>query len=305
MLTKFWETVGAKLAERWAAVAVPTLLFWTGGLLAMVRGGGADSVQQAAAWLNQQTGVVQTAALVAALAVAAASGLLVQQLTLPVLRVLEGYWPRWSTPLRRRLIRRWSARRESLQQAWDKLAAKVHETSASAEDRRNYVRLDQELRRYPADSDRLMPTWVGNILRASESRPLDKYGLDAVKCWPHLWLLLPDETRQELIAARKALDTAATALLWGPLFLVWTPWTLWSIPVGLAVAAAAQLWWVPDRAQVFGDLVEAAFDLHRSALYTALRWPLPSDPRAERGIGAQLTEYLWRGSDTSSPKFTS
>jgi len=44
----------------------------------------------------------------------------------------------------------------------------------------------------PAESDRHMPTKLGNILRAAELRSKDKYGLDAVICWPRLWLLLPD-----------------------------------------------------------------------------------------------------------------
>jgi hypothetical protein len=56
--------------------------------------------------------------------------------------------------------------------------------------------------------------------------------------------------------------------------------------------------------EVFADLVEATVELHRLALYVALRWPLPSDPAEEHELGALLTEYLWRGSDATVPKFT-
>jgi hypothetical protein len=32
MLTTFWQTVGSKLADRWASVSVLALIFWLGGL---------------------------------------------------------------------------------------------------------------------------------------------------------------------------------------------------------------------------------------------------------------------------------
>lgn len=149
-----------------------------------------------------------------------------------------------------------------------------------------------------------MPTALGNTLRAAESHPVDKYGLDGVSVWPHLWLVLPDATRQELMTARAALDSAARACVWGLLFVAFTPWTPLAAPTGLVVAACAAYWWAPAAAQVFADLVEAAFDLHRTALYQQLRWPLPANPQDERAEGQHLTMYLWRGLDSSSPTFT-
>jgi hypothetical protein len=61
---------------------------------------------------------------------------------------------------------------------------------------------------------------------------------------------------------------------------------------------------LPGRAQLFGDLIEAAYDLHRTALYHRLRWPLPADPEQEHSHGQQLTAYLWRGSHAPAPTFT-
>jgi hypothetical protein len=306
MLTKFWEGIGAKLADRWAAVATPALLFWVGGLLAFLWGhGGPNGLERPVAWVLGQSGVVQAALLVAVLVGVAGSGVVVQRLTLPVLRFLEGYWPGWLAPVRRRLVARQTVRLGKLEDTWGKLAARIEEGSASAEALDAYNRLDGRLHHAPAVRERVMPTRVGNVLRAVESRPFDKYGLDAVKCWPRLWLVLPDAVRQELTSARASLDAAAAACLWGLLFLVWAIWTPLAIPVGLAVTLAAYFVWVPDRAEVFADLLEAAFDLYRPALYAALRWPLPSDPADERKSGTLLTEYLWRGSDTTTPKFTS
>jgi hypothetical protein len=51
-----------------------------------------------------------------------------------------------------------------------------------------------------------MPTRFGDILRAAEFRPRDKYGLDTTVCWYPLWLLLPAEVKQEISQARLELD---------------------------------------------------------------------------------------------------
>ncbi len=305
MLSRFFDSVSAKLADRLTAEAAPALLFWVGGLLAYLLGhGGVKALHRPVSWFTGQSGVVQAVLLGAALAGIAGSGAVIQRLTLPVLRAMEGYWPSWLDFLRGPLIRPRAAQLDKLASTWGKLAAKVDGEEATADDRARYNRLDQRLRHMPSVPGRLMPTRVGNVLRAAESRPYDKYGLDAVKCWPQFWLTLTDRARDELAASRASLDSAGAACLWGILFLVWGTMTPWAIPVGLAVACAAYFFWVPDRAEVFGDLMEAAFDLYRPGLYEALRWPLPADPAEERRSGILLTEYLWRGLDGTAPTFT-
>src|SRR5262249_9746917 len=148
---------------------------------------------------------------------------------------------------------------------------------------------------------KLMPTRLGNILRAAEGQPGDKYGLDAVICWPRLWLILPGDVREELVRARIRLDSAVSACNWAVLFVIFTPWLPWAPAAGAAFAVAGYYVWVLDRSRLFGDLIDATFDLHRHALYQALRWPLPANPAAERRAGRALTDYLWRGSDAEEP----
>ena len=123
---------------------------------------------------------------------------------------------------------------------------------------------------------------------------MDKYGLDTVALWPRLWPALPETTRADLLAARTGLDNAVTAAIWGVLFCAFTPFTPLAIPVGLAVALIAVVTVIPARAQAFGDLVEAAYDQHRTVLYQQLRWPLPANPQQERACGQRLTSYLLR-----------
>ena len=305
MLTEFWKAVGGKLADRFAAVAVPALVFWLGGLAAWtVHRGSLAAVTRQLGWLDRQGAGVQVTVLVTVLLAVAGSGVVVGELATPVLRLLEGYWPRWADPLRLRLARRLAERAAAEAPAWQKAYERVQPPAdPTAEDLAVYARLERRRRRRPSSPGYFLPTPIGNILRAAERRPFDKYGLDAVVVWPRLWPALPQTLRSDLLAARTSLDRAAIAGVWGVLFCAFAPLTFWAIPIGLGVAAAAVAVVVPGRAQVFGELMEAAYDQYRTALYTQLRWPLPANPHQERAEGHRLTSYLWRGSDDMSPAF--
>jgi hypothetical protein len=152
------------------------------------------------------------------------------------------------------------------------------------------------LRRIPEDASLRLPSRLGNILRAAERRPTDKYGLDAVGCWTALWLVLPAETRTEIAQCRTALDNAVRLWLWGALFVVWTPWTWWALALAVAVPLVAYYASLLATAEVFGNLVGVAFDLHRTALYRSLRIALPVSPTQERAVtGPRVTNALTGG----------
>jgi hypothetical protein len=238
------------------------------------------------------------------LVLVAVSAIVVQRLTTPVLRLVEGYWPPWLDGLTDRRRRRAARRRAADNQAWQRLQGQTDQKEPTAKQRADLARLEHRRRHRPVLDSELVPTRVGNILRAAETRPCHRYGLDAVVIWPRLWLMLPEPTRQELTSVRGSLDASVAAAIWGIGFVAFTPWAWWAAPAGFTVAAAAVLWWVPARAEVFADLVEAAYDLHRSALYRQLRWPLPATPADEHHTGSALTGYLVRGSDQPHPEFT-
>jgi hypothetical protein len=306
MLGELWKPASAKLADRFVAASAPALVFWLGGLLAwLYHEGDTTRIEAATDWLNKQSGPVQVAALVAVLAAVAGSAIVVQRLTFPALRLLEGYWPRSLAPLRRRLVARERKRVERDDEDWQALLPSVlpDRSRADADTLATFARLDQARNRRPASPNRLMPTRTGNMLRAAEDRAYERYGLDAVAVWPRLWLVLPDVARDELTAARTALNSAVAAALWGLLFCAFAPWTMLAVPVGLCVAVLAVKGWIPRRAQAFGELVDSAFDLYRPALYKALRWPLAATPQQERAQGEALASYLWRGSDDTKPIF--
>jgi hypothetical protein len=307
MLGKFWEAIGSKLADRYAAVTAPAIVFWIGGALAWAyHHGSLSHLSTLTRWLDKQSSVTQLAVIIAVLAAIAASGLIIDRLTTPVLRLLEGYWPPWLGRLRRWMLSRVNAKATADDNTWKALSQLVFSGTAAvtAEKLSEFAKLDQRRRRRPDDPKRYMPTRIGNILRSAETKPYDKYGLDAVVVWPRLWLLLPDATRDELVAARAALDSSVAATVWGVLFCGFAIWTVLAIPLGLVVAVSAVAVWTPGRAETFADLVESAYDLYRTDLYKQLRWPPPTNPAQEHVQGQLLTSYLWRGSDDPGPSFT-
>jgi hypothetical protein len=302
MPTKFLEGLGSKLVEQWAAtVLTPAFGFWLGGLITWMQKFGWADWQQ---WFTQLAEPLQIAVLITSLLLVAASAFAIQRFDLLVLRWFEGYWPTWMNPLRHWLLTRQQQHVQRLDQRWQALTAQRDQTGRlTAVELDELVAIDWQLRQVPADPARLMPTRLGNLLRAAESHPTTKYGLDAIICWPRLWLVLPDAVKKELQETRADLNTAARVWLWGVLFAVWSMWAWWPLPIALFVALFAHHWML-NAAATYGDLLESTFDLHRWELYKALHWPLPTNPSQERELGRQLTEYLWRGSDRNHPEFT-
>lgn len=247
------------------------------------------------------TGNRQIAFILAAILVVTISGLIVKSVRFNVLRLAEGYWPlgRFTTWMTNRMVAKYDRlkdRRASLapnKKAFDGL---------TIEDRRRYSELDRQLQAFwPSRS--FLPTRLGNVMRAAENRPGERYGLDAIVLWPRLWLLIPDSSRSELATARGALDEASGFLLWAVLSLGLIWWSWWALPIGIVVAFASYQAMI-RTAGTFGELLTATFDVHRELLYKSLRWPLPEDPSAEKESGLAITQYLWRGSSRTTPKFT-
>lgn len=295
MSAKFLESFGGKLAEQWVAnLLTPAFIFWAGGAATGLQRFG---WQTTTTWFKQQPEPLQIPLLIGGLCLIAASAFVVQRFDLPVLRFLEGYWHPWLRPLRRWFIIREAKRSQQISDRWQTLA-QINPAQLSAEQRDELIQLDWQQLHLPLPSQ-LMPTRLGNILRAAEQRPLEKYGLDAIVCWSRLWLLLPEAVKKDLQEARADLNTAARVWLWSLLFCGWTflGWSLWATwPLLLGVLSAWFAYgWAIAAARTYGELIEAAFDLHRHLLYQSLRWNLPPDPEVERRVGAELTRYLWRG----------
>lgn len=340
MLTSFWSGLGGALAKQWAAkVLAPAFVFWVSGLALVwwhehhggvaARGWEAE-IQRSTAPIGQLPGVVQGASVVAGLLLVAASAQLVERLTLPVLAALSGDWPWW---LRRRKPGRRRRARGRLVQRRDRLSilqrrgeltvseyaelrdldtqpaqnaerrselAKRRDSGFSQREAASLAQARNVLHYTPSSDAAATPTRLGDVLKTSEARAGQRYGLDTAATWTPLWLVLPEETRKELVQARERLENALHVWIWAALFAVWTPWAHWALGVAGVVPLLVYYASLLPSARLCGDLVAAAYDLHRMQLYDHLHLSRPTSPADERRLGKVVTDLLYGGLDDQS-----
>jgi hypothetical protein len=339
MNSKILDSFGSKIGEQWVAnLLTPAFAFWLGGGLAIIQCFG---WQQLLKTFTDYPQIVQGAIGVLGFCTLAFSAFVAQRLDLTILRFLEGYWHPWLVYPQQWLILFQKWRFEKV----DKIRVDLLEKQKQQEKKRQelikaininnrngieltksqrneYHRLEQSLsfaeqqklnrislnQSYmPNRKADFMPTRLGNILRTAERKPLEKYGLDAVICWPRLWMLLPDGVKKDIQESRTELNTAVRVWFWSMLFCGWailavTPQginisRLWPIAVSVIVAYFAYGWAI-TAAKAYGEQIEASFDLYRQLLYQSLRFKVPTDLANEQSTGLQLTRYLCTGQIT-------
>lgn len=311
MFSTVAEGIGGRLTERGTlAILIPPAIFWGGGVAALyVHGkaglwgwGLADLFALDLTGLQAQIPRLFSLSVfeqfVLAIGLVVTSGLAVDRLVFPTLRWLEGYLPSWLDFARAWLVQRQQQQVERDRATRDRLAATWADHTYAQ--RREFRGVDQRLElRTPRGDREVMPTELGNILRAAETRPRDKYGLDVVVCWPRLWLVLPDAVTGELGGTRANLDTAVRTGLWGALFVIWAVCAWWAAPIGIVVVVLAYQSAL-RAAAVYGALIESAFDMYRMTLYEHAGWSPPPKGRAEEiERGKRLSRYFWRRPSTA------
>ncbi|AXE23981.1 hypothetical protein C0216_11375 [Streptomyces globosus] len=112
-------------------------------------------------------------------------------------------------------------------------------------------------------------TWMSDRVRLTEARIRAQYWFDAAAAWPRVWLLVADEVRQPVVAARTVFAEAAVLTGWGLLYLLLGAWWWPALAIGGCVAVAG---WLRSRAALeeFATLIEAVLDLHHRALAESL-----------------------------------
>lgn len=326
MTAKMIESFGQKFTERIVeTIFTPAFFFWLVGTIALFQ---RFEWSYAIDNLENYPEALQVAILIGLFCLVPTSAFIVKRFDLTIIRFLEGYWPSWLRLYSRHKVEhyrkckdRLNMKRNSLRQTEDQRKQRLQALTAtietqsvaaltddekmeyqqlyaqllSSDETQELIWLIQQLQAMPGRPE-LMPTSLGNLLRAAERKPLEKYGLDPIICWSRLWLILPDSVKAELQAARADLDAAARIWFWSILLLGWTILgALWIIPLGILSAYFAYYHWAISAATTYGELIEATFDVYRHLLYNSIRWQLPDDPNVERRVGKELTAYLQRG----------
>jgi hypothetical protein len=229
-------------------------------------------------------------------------------LQLPLVQLLEGYWPRSLRWLTAAGVSRQQRKRSALESQADanRLSEQQRENPA---DRRAVLEAAWRLRRRFPPANMLLPTALGNALRAMESDAGPAYGADTVAWWPRLYIVLGEQMRAVVDDRRDQLDAtcrlgatgAAVAVISVP--LLWR--SGWWLPLALVPLAVAVVSYraAVTAAVAYGESVSAAFDLHRFDLLTRLHLALPNTPAEELTTNRRLTRFWLQGVPMSDVLF--
>jgi len=228
-------------------------------------------------------------------------------LQLAVVRLLEGGWPRWTTPVARASRAR-QLRRRALLAERAELPEDADMEPSNAEIQAAGL-AGTRLRRGFPPAELVRPTSLGNVLAAMEWQAGEPYGLDAVVAWPRLYPVLGETTRAIVTDRRNTLDgaarlsvtMAATAGTSAALLLPSAGWWACLALLPLAVARVAYVGAV-RAALAYSEGVRTAFDLHRFDMLTALHLPLPEGPEAERALNRELSS-AWRQATPTTSRY--
>ncbi|KOT90133.1 hypothetical protein ADK70_17820 [Streptomyces rimosus subsp. pseudoverticillatus] len=248
------------------------------------------------------------------------AALVAHPLQLPLVRLLEGYWAWYPVGLLRPAdwaVRRQRRRLERFQERAFVVEAPPRQGAGRpAEAGRRETREQLRLRRaeyaaqcldgFPAP-ERLLPTRLGNTLRAAEEAVSLRYGLDAVALWPMLHSVMSPSIREAADDQRDQMDfltrisvvTFVSALL---ALVVLRPvgdgrWPWLVIPVVLLLVSRIAYLASVIAAAGYGRLMMAAFDLHRFDLLRALHLPLPKNSDHEKTANRALSGFFVNGDD--------
>jgi len=267
------------------------------------------------------------------LGVALLLGMLLWGLHIPLIRFFEGYWliapvrPLRSAPwpqgdgykhgiratLGRALDRvRWEIGRGRLaygtkrQARWICDRARLVAIKADPSLERTLAARDLTKRFPPAD-DLVLPTELGNVIRAFETHPRERYGLDGIAIWPRIAAILSEKERLDIDEVTTDVAFWINGLVIVGVFgsLLFAE-RLWHRPGGAIVTFAIEIAVVISVTVIgtfiyrqlisaairWGEPVRAAFDGHRLELYDRLGVRRPVTADDDKVVGDAINRML-------------
>lgn len=166
---------------------------------------------------------------------------------------------------------------------------------------------------YPEIVENVLPTKLGNVMRAYERYSDVVYGMEAIVLWPRILMVIPEDARTRVREGEALFQFALNALIGG-----FISFSLYVTMVGVTIhygnsieilnalhwpfipALSALLgwfgWWqLPGAALERGDQIKAVFDLYRGPLAQALGLTIPPTHEAERSMWQLVSRRMsWR-----------
>jgi hypothetical protein len=202
-------------------------------------------------------------------------------------RLLEGYTirPRW-------LRDRWTEKQKEKRQ-------ELHRKIAGNAQLVEKLRYRDQLNRYPRKAEFVLPTRLGNALRAGETFGWVQYGVSTVDLWTRLTAVADEKLLDQLDQSRAVLNFYV-ALIWLSVVLaaVTVPVALWSGEMNyilwvVPLVGLLRLWYSAAVSSVtwYAQGMQALADLSRGRLATALGVRLPEKLDDERELWMAISDY--------------
>jgi hypothetical protein len=226
------------------------------------------------------------------------AALVLQPLQVSLVRLLEGYWSgSWlGRQFGRPGMKRHHHRRTALEDA-----TLIHDEEPTDQQVAEATAATEQLRRLYGPEDPVLPTKLGNVLRAAEDRAGGRYGLETVVTWPRMYPLLSEPVRALVDDQRNQLDMScrfcvafvvAAAVSAG--LLIAHGWWL-AVAAGTLALAVLAYRAAVGAALSYGESLDTAYDLHRFDLLKALHLPLPATRSDELDANSELSAFLLQG----------
>ncbi|MCU0263704.1 MAG: hypothetical protein MUF09_08520 [Candidatus Nanopelagicales bacterium] len=321
------DRVASVLERRFLLVAfLPTLIFGVSvGSMYVISGPGVDAVM--ATW-NGLTTSIQIGFILASLAAVWLVAGFVDSQTRNLTQLFEGYtlmhlFPRaadagiqWHLENRQSLlgvtVTKLPTGEGSDSDASDVDALAVDLPDSTAEAPAEHGTYAEEFFiQYTTDEENVLPTTLGNILRAAEDYSVSRYGADYLLVWPRLAHVCSERFVQDYEAMRADVDfllvvsffSGAFSLAGGAVILVnggHPGLFVGCVLIGATLAHLAYLTAV-SAAKEYGEQMRASVDLFRLQLLKQLGFPTPSTPEQENRMWGEFQDMLQRGHKRATP----
>jgi hypothetical protein len=212
--------------------------------------------------------------------------LLLSAVSTPAYRLLEGYW--WPSKLQGWGVRRQERRKEELEKEVASLPAGWRQDLRA-----------EKLDRFPAGD--LVPSALGNALRAFENYGLNRYNLNSQLLWVSLYSSVTDDLRSEYEHSRAAVDFFVALLYVSGVFAfvaILSAFGTAHYPLLLAAVVALVLMPILYRLAVqstsyWARTTRAIVDLGRQELATHLGLRIPVTTEGERKMWGVVNAFVF------------
>ena len=238
--------------------------------------------------------------------------ILLMAINRPFIRLLEGYGT--TNPFRFFLREHKTRFRNKIEPLLNKMTAiiRARQTGDKEPEQEDdfRLRLWEAVTEYPENIENVLPTRLGNVMRAYERYSDVVYNMEAIVLWPRLSLIIPEDARNRIREGEALFYFQLNALLIGSLNLILylcflgmhliygenprinDTFPAVEIPAISLLVAWFGWWLLPDAARQRGNQVKSVFDLYRRTLAEALGFELPTSERAERQMWALVSRKL-------------